>query len=72
MRYDSHAKAEDSHNSPSTSESIVIDSCRAVVGTPIQLTPCWTLVANETLSLDESGVVFCPWTRALDVIPRDR
>ncbi len=69
MRYDSHAIAEDSHNSSSTSESIVIDSCRDVVGTQIQLIPCWTLVANETLSLDESCAVFCPWTRALDVIP---
>jgi hypothetical protein len=69
MRYDSHAIAEDSHNSSSTSESIVIDSCRAVAGTQIHLTPCWTLVANETLSLDESCVVFCLWTRALDVIP---
>jgi hypothetical protein len=68
MRYDSHAIAEDSHNSSSTSESIVIDSYRAVVGTQIQLTPCWTKVGNETLSLDESCVVFCPWTRALDVI----
>jgi hypothetical protein len=72
MRYDSDAIAEDSHNSSSTSESIVIDSCRAVVGTQIQLTPCWTLVSNETLSLYESRVVFCPWTRALDVNPRDR
>src|ERR1700720_3343636 len=65
MRYNSHAIAEDSHNSSSTGESIVIDSYRAVVGTQIQLTPCWTKVGNETLSLDESCVVFCPWTRAL-------